>query len=68
MNQIYIVARLAQALLALTIVFASGLVFQLSLGELSRIRTRRSISRRYRGRAAADPSARFASLHRPGRH
>ncbi len=31
MNQIYIVARLAQALLALTIVFASGLVFQLSL-------------------------------------
>lgn len=31
MNEIHIVARLAQALLAVTIVFASGLVVQLSL-------------------------------------
>ncbi len=31
MNLIHIVARLAQTLLALTIVFASGFVFQLGL-------------------------------------
>jgi hypothetical protein len=31
MNQIHLVARLAQALLALTIVFASGLFVELTL-------------------------------------
>jgi hypothetical protein len=31
MNQIHLAARLAQGLLAVTIVFAIGLVFQLSL-------------------------------------